>query len=212
MGCPAEVFIGHNLLFSINVHDPETGYAIDADVPPSFRLYDSDSGATLMQGEMGKLDDANTVGYYAKEIACTAINGFAHGVSYSIYIEAFVKNSPEPGTISYGFRAIDLSTIQVAQSNVVNTTLSSAHGSGMWGNSYGTGSVPWHVLVYEDGDPIPGAQVWITSDQAGQQYVATGMTDTAGRIIFMLNPGTYWVWKSAAGFNFTNPESMTVTA
>ncbi len=63
------------------------------------------------------------------------------------------------------------------------------------------------------GDPLDGVEVWITSDSAGDNVVAgTVCTDAAGLATFMLDAGTYFVWKQLAGFDFTNPIQIVVSA
>jgi hypothetical protein len=103
MGCPTEVEIGNNLVFSIATHDPDTGVLTDADAVPSYRIYEAETAVAILIGTMSKLDDANTTGFYTELIACTAANGFESGKSYTVYIEATVDG--DTGGISYGFVA-----------------------------------------------------------------------------------------------------------
>jgi hypothetical protein len=107
MGCQAEVLIGDNLTFSITTHDPETGILTDADAPPTYRIYEDESGqvypAGAALGNMAKLDDANTTGFYTELVACTTANGFEDGKSYTIYIEATVDTFL--GGIAFSFKA-----------------------------------------------------------------------------------------------------------
>jgi len=103
MGCPSQVNIGDNLVFSICTHDPDTGVLTDADSAPSYRVYEGETSAAILTGTMAKLDDANTTGFYTESIACTAANGFENGKSYTIYIQATVDS--DTGGISYGFKA-----------------------------------------------------------------------------------------------------------
>jgi hypothetical protein len=103
MGCPSEVEIGDNLVFSVVTHDPDTGAVTDADSVPTYRVYEDETGTAILTGSMAKLDDANTTGFYTELIACTAANGFENGKSYTVYIEATVDS--DTGGISYGFAA-----------------------------------------------------------------------------------------------------------
>src|SRR3990170_1848662 len=90
MGCPSEVIIGGDLVFSITTHDPDTGVLTDADSAPIYRLYENEVATPILTGTMAKLDDANTTGFYAELVACTTANGFENGKTYSVYIEATV--------------------------------------------------------------------------------------------------------------------------
>ena len=61
-----------------------------------------------------------------------------------------------------------------------------------------------------DSSPIASATVWVTTDQAGSNVVASGTTDTNGEVVFYLDAGTYYVWREKSGFNFTNPDTEAV--
>lgn len=103
MGCPAEVDIGANLVFSVCTHDPTTGAQTDAAAVPAYLIYEDETGVAILSGNMAKLDDALTTGFYSELIACTAVNGFESDKSYTIYISATVAGIA--GGISHGFRA-----------------------------------------------------------------------------------------------------------
>lgn len=105
MGCPSEVEIGDNLVFSVTTHDPDTGVLTDADSVPSYRVYEDETSTAILTGNLAKLDDANTTGLYSESIACTAGNGFENGKTYTVYIEATVDS--DTGGMSYGFKAYD---------------------------------------------------------------------------------------------------------
>lgn len=101
MGCPSEVSIGADLVFSITTHDPDTGVVTDADSLPTYRIYEDETATAILTGSMAKLDDANTTGFYSKLIECTTDNGFGLNHNYTIYIEATVDG--EKDGITYGF-------------------------------------------------------------------------------------------------------------
>jgi len=62
-----------------------------------------------------------------------------------------------------------------------------------------------------DSTPIPDADVWVTSDAAGNNVVASGETDNNGEVTFYLDAGTVYVWRQKSGWNFTNPDTETVS-
>ena len=109
MGCPASVILGDDIVFSICTHDPDTGVLTDAESVPTYRIYEGADESSILNGNMdsgtgssnNEFDDANTTGYYAKLISCTAGNGFEIGKSYTVYIEATVDG--DTGGIAYGF-------------------------------------------------------------------------------------------------------------
>jgi hypothetical protein len=114
MGCPSEVIIGDNLVFSINTHNASTKAAADADSNPTYRLYEDETSTAILSGSMAKLDDANTLGFYSELVACTSANGFEAEKTYTIYISATVNSTT--GTISFGFKA------KAADASVTATT------------------------------------------------------------------------------------------
>jgi hypothetical protein len=112
MGCPSEVFIGDNLVFSMCTHDPTSGVLTDAASAPTYRVYEDETGTAILTGEMAKLDDDNTTGFYTESIACTTANGFEDGKTYTVYIQATVDG--DQGGIAYGFKATDYGDIALA--------------------------------------------------------------------------------------------------
>lgn len=69
------------------------------------------------------------------------------------------------------------------------------------------------VYTVLDGDtnPIDGVSVWVSTDLAGTNVVASGTTDDSGEVTFMLDSGTtYYLWSQKAGYNFTNPDTEVV--
>lgn len=113
MPCPTEVEIGDNLVFSVCTHDPDTGVLTDADAVPAYRLYEDETDPPILTGNMAKLDDDDTTGFYTELVACTSGNGFENGKSYTIYITATVDG--DLGGISYGFKAYDQRKSNVIQ-------------------------------------------------------------------------------------------------
>jgi hypothetical protein len=103
MGCPAEVQIGDNLVFTVITHNATTGSQADASALPAYRIYEDETSTPILTGTMALLDDANTIGCYSETVACTAANGFENGKTYSIYISATVAGIT--GGITFGFKA-----------------------------------------------------------------------------------------------------------
>lgn len=104
MGCPSSVVLGNNFVFSICTHDPDTGVLTDADGAPSYRLYEDETATPIATGNLAKLDDANTTGFYTELVAATSANGYEDGKTYTIYIEATVDS--DKGGISFSFNII----------------------------------------------------------------------------------------------------------
>lgn len=81
------------------------------------------------------------------------------------------------------------------------------------------GAIEWPYTVYEpDGvTPIAGVDVWTSTDAAGTNIVWRGVTDAFGAARDVVNEqpwldaGTYYFWRQAAGYTFTNPDTEVVS-
>jgi len=78
--------------------------------------------------------------------------------------------------------------------------------------SIGNGQIPVTITVEDTaGNPLPNVEVWVASDQAGADIVAGPMlTSQQGVAQFMLEAGTWYVWRQGAGERFTNPQAIVV--
>jgi hypothetical protein len=78
----------------------------------------------------------------------------------------------------------------------------------------GGGSTSYVVTITRpDGTtPISGASCWVTTDSAGANVIAgTLTTNGSGVATFLLDAGSYYLWRQAEGWNFSNPTAITVT-
>ncbi len=110
----------------------------------------------------------------------------------------------------------------------IDSVLSTNHGVGSWltggGNSSGgpliLGTIPVSytlTLAPEgSGTPIANAEVHISTDSAGLNVIAAGTTNVLGQLVingqttFWLPAGTFYYWRSKAGYSFTNPDTEVV--
>lgn len=81
------------------------------------------------------------------------------------------------------------------------------------GSQAGAGAITWTYTLTEagTGTPIADADVWVTSDAAGTNVLASGKTSQAGVVTFFLDAGTVYVWRQKSGWNFTNPDTEAVS-
>lgn len=81
------------------------------------------------------------------------------------------------------------------------------------GGVAGSGAITWTYTLTEQGsgDPIGDADVWVTTDLAGSNIIASGKTNQSGVMTFYLDAGTVYIWKQKSGWNFTNPDTETVS-
>lgn len=88
--------------------------------------------------------------------------------------------------------------------------------SGPWQTIGGTG-VQFTYTVYDQTPgkppltPLPNVNVWVTTDGAGANVVASGVSNQMGQITFQLIAGTYYFWQNRSGYNFTNPVQQVVS-
>lgn len=104
--------------------------------------------------------------------------------------------------------------IAAAVASETDDVLSAAHGAGAWGGGgAGSGAITFTYTLTSsvDDTPIAGADVWVTTDQAGTNIVASGVTDAFGQVVFYLDAGTYYVWRQLAGWTFANPDTEVVS-
>ena len=115
------------LTFPCNTHAVDTGVATDADAVPSYRVYEDETGTAILTGNMAKLDDANTTGFYSEQITLSAANGFEVGKSYTVYVSATVDSVT--GTMNHTFKlrspiaaASDVAAIKAKTDSLTFTT------------------------------------------------------------------------------------------
>ena len=79
-------------------------------------------------------------------------------------------------------------------------------------SSMTTGGTATHIVVNdESGAHLDGVACWVTTDTEGVHLVAgTVYTDSFGAANFMLDAGTYYLWRQRNGINFTNPSTIVV--
>lgn len=76
----------------------------------------------------------------------------------------------------------------------------------------GPGAISWVYQVLDGGGvPIADADIWVTTDIAGLNVIASGRSDNSGNITFYLDAGTYYIWGQKAGYNFANPDTEVVS-
>lgn len=80
-------------------------------------------------------------------------------------------------------------------------------------STLGPGAIEWTYTLTEQGtgNPIPDANVWISTDLAGSHIIASGMTDQNGQTKFWLDAGVVYVWRQKSGWSFDNPDQETVS-
>lgn len=135
------------------------------------------------------------------------VTGGANSITVGRHgLYGYVLTSAELGTYDYIATAITTSTTaDVKEVPAVWTYY--AQGA----STIGQGSVATVVTVNDGSSPLDGANVWVSTDSGGANIVAQGFTSALGTVTLYLDPGTYYVWKTLAGYTFTNPSTLVVT-
>lgn len=82
------------------------------------------------------------------------------------------------------------------------------------GATTGAGAISWPYVVTNaiTGLPIADVDVWVSTDLAGSNVIASGRTNQAGTITFNLDAGTVYMWRQKSGYNFSpNPDTEVVS-
>jgi len=200
------VNIGSNFTFTATTHDTTASSALaDADAVPSYRVYEDETATPILNGNMAKLDDANTLGFYSEQIACTTGNGFEAGKSYTVYISATVNSIV--GTRSYSFTIADMSAPTFA-----GITQLQAIGGGMLKASWAAGS-----------GTITGYKLYIQATTATGLFAAgnlipvpAGVTSWQVRSLanntLLTNAATYFVGVRADNNGTTDTNTVSLSA
>jgi len=76
----------------------------------------------------------------------------------------------------------------------------------------GPGSIQTIITCQAFGNPIAGVEVWVSTDEAGDNVVAgTLVSDDFGKTTFLLDAGTYYVWRDSVSHQFPSPVVLEVT-
>ena len=77
----------------------------------------------------------------------------------------------------------------------------------------GAGAVTYAYTLTDDvtGNPIDGASVWVTTDSAGTDIIASGTTNDSGVVTFYLDAATRYFWRQRSGYTFSNPDTEVVS-
>ena len=118
----------------------------------------------------------------------------------------YVLSSADLVTYDYIATAITTSTTADIKEVPAVWTLWAVSGTGTGG-----GSTTTPITINDGVNPLDGVDVWASTDSAGNNVVARGYTNASGIITFYLDPGTYYIFKTLAGYTFTNPSTLVVT-
>ncbi|MEW6495375.1 MAG: hypothetical protein AB1589_23085 [Cyanobacteriota bacterium] len=141
----------------------------------------------------------------------TPINDNTNTLSVSINTVFTSINDNTNSVVNAATTTINWDTINNISSNV-NIALTAGHGAGSWQRDSGVGAneFSYQLTSSVDSTPIADADVWVTTDAAGANTIASGQTNSFGWVVFYLDDGTYYVWRQKDGWNFSNPDTEVV--
>lgn len=183
--------VGNNLDFAaLFVHqgEPHTGLTVTVDVYRTVTAGTTKIVSAASATEIGS-------GLYGYRLPS------ASNTVEAVYLAAFYTSTQVDNHM-----VVDRWTVGKAAVENLDTTVSSRVGAG-------AGATSWTATVQTSGGaPIDGVEIWISTDSAGSSVVAgTLSTNSSGQAVFMLDPGTYYVWMQRSGYTFTNPQTATVS-
>jgi hypothetical protein len=164
-----------------------------------FRLYDA-NGKVWNGTAFETFVDANIADYDIAAVEQGTASGLFIGTmpaaSAGVYaFDAWVRAGDDPAVSDVRAGS---GTIQWSGSVELGLDDISTLGSGASANTY---------TVTDGTDPLDGVAVWVTTDEAGSNVVASGTSNSSGQVTFMLDAGTtYYIWRQLSGYNFTNPD------
>lgn len=111
--------------------------------------------------------------------------------------------------------------IPVAVSKALRVTMQSGTTEGAdrsisgeyWVEGLGSGAVTFTYTVTNSitSAAIGNVEVWVTTDSAGANIVASGITNSSGQVVLYLNNNsTYFFWRKHSDYSFTNPDQEDV--
>lgn len=166
---------------------------------------------------------AGTFGRYLDGEVSDAIAPTAATVADAVWDEAL------SGHLVIGSTGYALNNAGGAGTDPWNTALPGAYASGTAGHIIGNrldaavstlasgdpgaGAIEFIYTITDadTSDPIPDVDVWATSDTTGNTLLASGRTNSSGAVVFWLDAGTVYIWRQKPGYNFTNPDTETVS-
>ena len=79
----------------------------------------------------------------------------------------------------------------------------------------GVGAIEWTYTVTDadTGALLDGVSVWVTTDSAGTDVIASGTTNDSGVVTFYLDAAAVrYIWRSRAGYNFDPQPDVEIIA
>lgn len=160
-------------------------------------------------------DDTDTLGFLGYQVTGTGADVFVDYVEVVANLESDTYGrlgAPAGASVS-----ADIATVDGVADNIYSR-IGAPAGASIAADiancaTLGTGATTWTYTVTDadSGLPIADVDVWVTTDEAGNNVVASGRSNANGMVTFYLDNGTVYVWRQKSGYNFTNPDTEVVS-
>jgi hypothetical protein len=108
---------------------------------------------------------------------------------------------------AYPVKSADIGITAIARVGADGDTLETLSDEISTRATLGAGGTAKVYTVLFGAVPIANCEVWATTDLAGSNVVASGITNDFGKVTFMLDSGTYYIWKKHPDYDFlTDPD------
>ena len=167
-----------------------------------------------------ELDNVNTITFVLVDAANVEVTGIGNAFTLELSKNggAFVPSAGTKSEISDGWYRYIATAGEADTIGIISININ--HASTIQQNleyvveQRTAGAVAYTYTVRDTvtTNPIPGVEVWITTDIPGVNVVWNGNTDTFGiardesGALPLLDPGTYQFWSKLAGYVFPNPD------
>ena len=136
------------------------------------------------------------------------------GTSGVVLADDSITSAKFDESTAFPIKATDSGSTYIARTGADGDTLETLSDQIDTLSGAGAGAITFTYSLYTneaaETGPIPDADVWVTSDEAGNNTVASGRTNASGSVTFYLDSATYYFWRQKVGFDFTNPDSEAV--
>lgn len=198
----------------------DLGGQLDATVSSRMATYTQPTGFLAATFPTGTV--ANTTNITAATVTAATVSdktGYALTAGERTTLTGLVWDVAIAGHLTAGTTGAKLNSASAA-GDPWGTALPASYAAGTAGyilahvtGSAGAGAITWAYVLTNSITtlPIADATVWVTSDSAGNNVLASGLTDAFGSVTFFLDAGTVYVWRQKSGFNFVNPDVEVVS-
>jgi len=201
----------------VTTHQVSTGAAF-APTALTYSIYEDGSTTGIDEDvaiPVGAPFDGITGCYYVRRQLTTAA-GFEKGKNYVCVIKTTVD-----GVSAVQMHLFQIENVAAEIADAVwDEALAGHDAAGATGaklndvQTLGPGATEWtYTLTSTElgNPPIADADVWVSTNAAGTNVIASGKTNANGEVTFYLDSGsTYYIFRQKSGWDFTNPDVETV--